>query len=98
MIYTGHEYRTSHVVSTKFAIIVAFLSLYYVTKKHPITGSIIVTALRLKALSNLFHDVSSASFTGNLPYIFVERFIRWHTSHLVTSLWKDSIIPERYKC
>ena len=51
VISTGHGYRTSHVVSTKVAIVITFLSRYCVTSKHPVTGSIIITDLRLKAIS-----------------------------------------------
>ena len=35
VISTGHRYQTSHIVSTKFAIVIAFLLLYCITSKHP---------------------------------------------------------------
>ena len=38
VIFTCHGYRSSHIVSTKLAIINAFLSLYYVVLNHPNTG------------------------------------------------------------
>ena len=48
LICTGHGYRTSHVVSTNFAIIIAFLFLYCVTSNHPVMGSIIVTSFNIR--------------------------------------------------
>ena len=45
---TGHGYQTSHVVSTKFTIVIAFLSLYCVTSNHPVKGSIIVMDFKIK--------------------------------------------------
>ena len=48
MISTGCGYRTSHVVSTKFAIVFSFLFLYCVTSNHPFTGSIVVTAFNIR--------------------------------------------------
>ena len=48
VISTGHGFRTSPVVSTKFTIVIAFLSWYFVTSNHPVTGSIIVMAFRIK--------------------------------------------------
>ena len=43
VISTGHGYWTSHVVSTKFAIFIALLLLYFVISSHPFMRSIIVT-------------------------------------------------------
>ena len=34
----------------------------------------------------LFHGVSSDIFAGNLPYFFIDHFVRWHVSQNVTSL------------
>ena len=52
IIYTGHRYRTNQVVSTKFTIVIDFLSLYCVISNHPVMVSIIVTVFkRLEALS-----------------------------------------------
>ena len=48
VIYTGHGYRTRHVVSTKFAIVIAFLSLYFITSNYAVMGSIILTALGIR--------------------------------------------------
>ena len=48
MISTVHGCQTSHVVFTKFLIIIAFLLLYCVTSKHLFTGSIIVTAFKIR--------------------------------------------------
>ena len=56
MISTGYGYWTSHAVSTKFAIVIAFLSLYCVTSNHPVTGYIIVTAFKIK---------------GSLPFLYI---------------------------
>ena len=54
MISTGHGYWNSHVVSTKFAILIDFLSLYCNTTNHAITGSIVVRVLILSSLSHLY--------------------------------------------
>ena len=48
VIYTGHRYRTSHIVSTKFAIVISFLSLYWVISNYPVTGSTIVTDFKIR--------------------------------------------------
>ena len=48
VIYTVHGYRTSHVVSTKFSIVIAFLLLYCVISNHPVTGYIIVMAFKIR--------------------------------------------------
>ena len=40
MIYVGLGYLVKHVVSTKFAIDIAFLLSYYVISNQPVTGSI----------------------------------------------------------
>ena len=48
VISTRHGYRTSHVVSTKFAIDIAFLLRYCVTSIHPVTGSIIIMDFNIK--------------------------------------------------
>ena len=55
VISTGHGYRTSHVVSTKFTIAIAFLSLYYVISNHPVTGSIIVTYFKIRGSFPFLH-------------------------------------------
>ena len=46
MIYTGHVYQTSHIVSTMFAIVIDFLSLYCATSNHLVTGCIILTTFK----------------------------------------------------
>ena len=43
VISTGHGYGTFHIVSTKFAIVIYFLSLYSIILNHLVTGSTIVT-------------------------------------------------------
>ena len=48
VISTGHRYRTSHVVSTKFVIVIAFLLLYFVISDHPVMGTIIVVAFNIR--------------------------------------------------
>ena len=66
----------------------------------PITGSIIVTYVKIKlsfpflhilwgpmrSTHSLFQGVSSASFAGNLPYFIIDRFVRWYVSQNVYSL------------
>ena len=56
VISTGHGYRTSHVVSTKFAIVITFMLWYCVTSNHPVMGSIIVTAFKIN---------------GSLPFLLI---------------------------
>ena len=46
-ISTIHGYLTSYTVSTKFAITITFLLLYWVISNHPVSGSIIVTGLKI---------------------------------------------------
>ena len=48
-------YLDHQVVSTKFMIIISFLSLYYVTSNHPVMGSIIVTSFNIKVYFTLLH-------------------------------------------
>ena len=48
MISTGHGYRTSHVVSTKFSFAISFFFVCCVTSNHPVMGSIIVTGFKIK--------------------------------------------------
>ena len=55
VIYTGHRYQTSHIFSTKFAIVIAFLSQYCVTSNHPVTGYITVTAFKIKWYFSFLH-------------------------------------------
>ena len=43
VIYTGQEYLTNHIFSTKFSIIISFLSLYCINSNHLVTGLIILT-------------------------------------------------------
>ena len=83
-ISTGHGYCTSHVVSTKFAFVIAFLSLYCFISNHPVTGSIIVTDFNIKGYlpflrillgpirytHSLFHGISSSSLADILPYFY----------------------------
>ena len=53
--YNVHGYWNTHVVSTKFAIVVIFLLLYCVTANHPVTGSIIVTAFKIRGSFIFLH-------------------------------------------
>ena len=55
VIYSGHGYRTSHVVSTKFSIFINFLSLYCIISNHLLTGSIIVTNFNIRASLIFIH-------------------------------------------
>ena len=55
VIYTDHGYRTSHVVSSNFAIGIAFLSLYCITLNHSVTGSIVVTYFNIRGSFLLLH-------------------------------------------
>ena len=55
VIYTGHGYQTSHLVSTKFVIIISFLSLYCVISNHPVTVSIIVTTFKIRGSLPFLH-------------------------------------------
>ena len=48
VLSTGRGYQTRQIVSTKFANVIAFLSLYCVNWNHPLTGSIIVTDFKIK--------------------------------------------------
>ena len=100
-ISTGHEYRTSHIVSTKCAIVITLLSQYYVISNHPVMGSIIVNNFRIRnyfpflctfykimiSKHSSFHGVSSVSLEGNLPFFFIDYFLLWYVSQLVTSFW-----------
>ena len=85
----------NHVVSTKCVIVIAHLSLYFPFLKHPVTVSIVVTALRFKfyffnflcmALGNirykqiLFHGISSYPLAGDLPYFLFGLFVCWKES------------------
>ena len=98
MISIGLVYIVKHVVSTKFAIDIAFLLSHCVISDHPVTGSIIVTAFRFKfyfftfiimtqgpiiSTHSLFHVISSASLDGNLPYFIFDCFVRWQVSQFL---------------
>ena len=48
VISTGHGYRTRHVVSTKFTIVINLLLLYCLTSIQPVTGSIVVMDFKVK--------------------------------------------------
>ena len=89
VIYIGLGYLDSHVVSTKFVIVISLLSLYSVILNHPVTGSMIVTAFRSKlyflpfihmtqvpiiSTYILFHGIYSVNLAGNLPYFFFDVF------------------------
>ena len=54
-ISTGRGYQTSDVVSTKFAIVVAFLSLYYVFSDHLVAGYIIVKYFKIRGSLPFLH-------------------------------------------
>ena len=47
VISTCYGYRTSHIVSNKFAIVIALLSMYCVTLNHSLTGYIIATDFKI---------------------------------------------------
>ena len=82
IISTGHRYRTIHVVSTKFSIIVAVLSLYWVISNRPVVGSVIVTAFKIKgyfpflrifwgpkrSTHSLFNSISHSVLASNLLF------------------------------
>ena len=55
VISNCHDYWTSRVVSTKFAIVVNFLSRYCVSSNYPVTGSIIVTDFKIKGYLPFLH-------------------------------------------
>ena len=73
----------NRIVSTKFKIVIAHLSLYSVILHHPVTGSIIVTYLSFKKIflfmkylpikysRSVFQGVSSASLAGNLSFFYL---------------------------
>ena len=42
---------------------------------------------------SLFHGVSPANLGGNLPYFFIDHFVRWYVSHPVTFFWTASLVP-----
>ena len=48
LIYVGLGYLVHPVVSTKFEIDISLFSSYFVLSKHPVTGSIMLTAFRSK--------------------------------------------------
>ena len=111
MISIGHGYRTSHVVSTNFTVVIDLLSLYCVTSNHLVTGSIIVTDFKIRGSLNflrilyrpmrsthsLFHGVSFTILSGILPYFSVDYFVCWHVSHPVTYFCMASLIIGQYK-
>ena len=47
----------------------------------------------MKSTHSLFHRITSADLAGVLPYFFVDRFVRWHTSHSMTSFITASLMP-----
>ena len=49
------SFPISHVVSTKFMVVVTFLSSHCVTLNHPVTISIMVTDYGIKGYSPLLH-------------------------------------------
>ena len=99
MISNGHGYWTSYIVSTKFAIVISFFSLYCVISNHPVMVSIIVTDFKYQSLSpfftylkgpmrstqRLFHSIYNAIFAGILPYFNIDCFVCWRMSHSMTS-------------
>ena len=110
-VSTGHVYQTSHLVSTKFAIVVDFLLLYFVISHHLVTGSIIVTSfniicylhfIRIYRLLWDLHIVYSAVFLLLIYQAIYRLFswpsLCWHTSHFVTSLRTVFLMPGQYKC
>ena len=113
MISIGIGYIYSHVVSTKFAIDITLLSLYWVTSNHPVIGSIIVTDFKFRfyfclflhitqgpivSTQSLFHGIYSASLSGNLSYFIFYPFLHWQVSKLVTSFWTEFIMTCKYRC
>ena len=83
-VSTGHGYWTSHVVFTKFTLIIPFLSMYCLISNHPVTGSIIVTNFNIRvsfpllhildgpmrSTDNLFRGVFSDSLAGDLSCFY----------------------------
>ena len=111
VIYTGHVYHTRHVVSTKFEIIISFLSLYYIISNHPVTGSIIETGFKIKYYIpflhilrglwylHIFYSTEFILLYYNVIYhIVFDRFVRWHTSHSVTYFRTVFLMSGQYKC
>ena len=113
MIYIGLGYLDSHVVSTKFAIGIALLSLYFILSNHTATGSIVKTALKyifylcsfllimyapIGSTQILLHDISLANLFGNLPHFLFDFFLCWQVSQLVTYFRTVYLIPGQYKC
>ena len=84
VISTGYVYPTSNVVSTKFKIVIAFLSLYCIISNHLVTGYIIVMTFNIidslpfihilypptRSTHSLFHGIYSAKLAGSLLYCF----------------------------
>ena len=112
LISTGHGYRTSRVVYTKFSITIAFLSLYSVISNHPVTGSIILEVFKIKgslpflsilyrsmrSTYILFQGIYSDSLSGNWPFVLLTVFVRWHTTHYVTSFWTVFLMSFHNTC
>ena len=110
VISNGQRYLYNHIVSTKSAIIIYFLSQCCIISNHTVTGSIIVTGFKVSIsftficifmglldLQRGFHDVLSAKLAGNLPF-FVGHFARFYVPQFVTSFWTEGHIPIQYKC
>ena len=111
VISVGQGYLVNHSVSTTFTIIIVYLLLYFVISDHPVTVSIIVTALRFKFVYLLFLvwlrdllDIYRVYFVvfPHLPWIvtyrFFNRFACWQVSQLPTYKRMMFIIPDQYKC
>ena len=86
MISIGPGYIFNHIVSTKLAIDITFLSSYFVISNYPVTGSIMVTALRFKMYlflfliivlgpisykHRLFHGISSSNLSDNFISFYI---------------------------
>ena len=106
VISAGHVYWTSHVVTTRFSIVIDFLSLYCLFPNHPVTGYIVVTYFTIRgslhflrilwgpmrSTHSLFCGISYASLSVILPYFNIDRFVCWHMPHSMTSLWTSPLM------
>ena len=104
VISTVHVYRISHIVSTKFVIIIAIFSLYCVPSNHLVMVSIIVTYFNIRSpfafiniilghmrsIHMLFCGVSSSNLAGNLP------FFKWLFCTLTRVIFRDLLLGGFY--
>ena len=111
MIYVVQGYLVNHVVSTKSAIVITHLSVYFVILNHPVIVPIIVTDLSFK-----FYFLLSTYYIGNyniyldfIPWYFLiyliwylnnflfDRLLRWWVSKSLTFFRKAYQMMVQYK-